>query len=154
MRAEKDKIIMGYLRKNARSSLTKLSRMTQIPVSTIYDKLKQFEKSIIKKHTCILDYKKLGYDVRMTSLLKANKETKEKLLMYLMNHASINNISRINGEFDFLIEAIFENIDDMDSFTRELDDFDITKKESYFIIEDLKKEQFLDIDMQVLGPHK
>ena len=43
----KDLMVLAALRQNARLSLTKMSKTTHVPISTIYDKLKQYERKII-----------------------------------------------------------------------------------------------------------
>ena len=37
---KKDQILLSYLRKDARMPLTKMSKKTNIPVSTLFDRLK------------------------------------------------------------------------------------------------------------------
>jgi len=56
--SKKDLIVISYLRQNARETLTRLSRKTHIPVSTIYDKLKLHEHNLITKYTSLLDLHK------------------------------------------------------------------------------------------------
>ena len=59
---QKELLIMSHLRENSRKNLTKISKETKIAVSTIFDKIKKYEGGIIKKHTCILDFTKLGFE--------------------------------------------------------------------------------------------
>ncbi|MBR9691938.1 winged helix-turn-helix transcriptional regulator, partial [Candidatus Woesearchaeota archaeon] len=70
---KKDLKIIAYLRQNARMPLTKMSRKTQIPVSTIFDRLKMNENSLIVKHTSLLDFSKLGYNTRANITLKVDR---------------------------------------------------------------------------------
>ena len=69
---KKDILIISNLRIDARMPLTKMSRKTNIPVSTIFDRLKINENGLIKKHTCILNFSKLGYNVRANIAFKVN----------------------------------------------------------------------------------
>ena len=52
----KDLLIISCLRENSRNNLTNISKMTGIPISTIFDWLKKYEGSIIKKHTALLSF--------------------------------------------------------------------------------------------------
>jgi len=50
---EKDLLILSELRQNARETLTKMSKHTGIPISTIFDKIKQLN---IEKEIIFTDY--------------------------------------------------------------------------------------------------
>lgn len=137
-------ILLSHFRQNARISLTKLSRLTKIPVSTIFDKLKDYETNkLIKKSTAIIDFRKLGFEIRNQILLSTSKDNKEKLQAFLMTNPQVNTIYRINNGYDFLIETIFRNMREMDEFMRSLDTFEPIQKKEFFIMEDLKREEFL-----------
>jgi DNA-binding Lrp family transcriptional regulator len=141
---EKEMLLLNHFRQNARISLTKLSKLTKIPVSTIFDKLKDYEeKNLIRKSTAIIDFRKLGYEIRNQILISANREKKEELQKFLIKNPKVNTIYRINNGFDFLIETIFKNMNEMDEFMRSLDTFEPIQKKEFFIMEDLKREEFL-----------
>jgi DNA-binding Lrp family transcriptional regulator len=137
---------MTYLRRNARENLTMISRRTQIPVSTIFDKLKDFEKKIITKHTTLIDFKKLGFDIRINMLLKIPKNFREEFREFIMTNENINSISRITNGYDYLIEGIFRDMNDLQRFSELLERFNIESKQELFILEDLKREGFLSDD--------
>ncbi len=144
MLSKKELLLMTYLRQNARETLTKLSRKTNVPISTIYDKLKQYENDIIKKHTSLLDFNRLGYTTRATIMLKVDKEIKIDIREFLTNSRSINSIFKINNGFDFLLEGVFKEIKELEDFLDRLDEkFKIKNKQVYYIIEDIKREGFM-----------
>ena len=87
---KKDLKIVSYLRQNARMSLTQMSKKTQIPISTIFDRLKMNEDGLIVKHTCLLDFAKLGYNFRANLTMKVDREDKEALREFLMRSQSVN----------------------------------------------------------------
>ena len=141
---KKDLLIITHLRNNARMPLTRLSRKTSIPVSTLFDRLKANENKVIVKHTSLLDFAKLGYNTRANITLKVDKDDKDLLRDYLMKHQSVNSVYKINNGFDFMVEGIFRQIKDMEIFLDELDSkFKITDKKTFFIIDDLKRESFM-----------
>jgi DNA-binding Lrp family transcriptional regulator len=140
---DKYKLILEHFRKNSRISLTELSKRTKIPVSTLFEKLKLFEDElIIKKHTSLLDFPQLGYDVRTQVLIEANN--KEELQVFLKKHPKINSVFRINNGFDFLIEAVFTNMGELDAFLKELGNQKVKKTKEYFVLEDVKREGFME----------
>ena len=139
---EKEMILITHFRKNARQPLTKISRKTGIPVSTIFDRLKQFKGNIIIKHTALLNFRELGYDLRVNFLLSVDNEEKEKLQNFLMMSSSTNSIFKVNNQYDFLVECIFKNMKEFQEFSDSMHQYSINAKEEYFILEELKKEEF------------
>ena len=140
---KKELMLLACLRNNARETLTSISKKTNIPVSTIFDKLKEYEKTFIKKHTSILDFKKLGYDIRINILLKVDRSKRHALEQFLMSEASVNNIFRINNIYDYLVDAIFKNIKEFQEFTDKLESFEILEITEHFVVDELKRENFL-----------
>ena len=142
--SNKDLVILTNLRQNARMPLTTMSKKTNIPVSTLFDRLKMNETSLIIKHTSLLDFAKLGYMTRANISLKVHRDDKESVKNFLLKHEMVNSLYRINNGFDFMIEGIFKQILDMENFIDSLENkFKIEDKRFFFIIEDLKRESFM-----------
>lgn len=135
--------IIAQLRKNARKNLTKVSRDTGIPVSTIFDKIKKFEKDFIKKHTSIIDFKKLGFNVRVFMIIRASKERKEDLKKFLTTHEKVNSVFKVNSGYDFMADAVFKDMAELCKFSDEIDQFDLIDKKEHFILDEIKEEEFL-----------
>ena len=142
-------LILSQLRQNARKNLTKISRTTGIPVSTIFDKLKVYEKNIINKHTSLLNYSKLGYDVWVKLILKVKSQEMDNIENFLMKSDKVNSFYRINNGFDFMVEAIFKGVRDYYIFSEKLNQFGIKKKNEFFVLQDMKREAFLD-DLNIM----
>ena len=141
---QKDLLVLSHLRQNARIPLTILSKKTSIPVSTIFDRLRIYEEARIIRHTSLLNFDKLGYGVRASISLKVDHQDKEALHDFLKAHASVNSAYRISNGFDYFVEAVFEQIKDLDSFLDSIEKkFRVKEKQSYFIIDDVKREAFL-----------
>ncbi len=147
MLKEKEILILGHFRNDARISLTRLSKMTKVPVSTIFDKIKEYKRTnLIKKYTSLIDFKKLGYEIRTQMLVSANKDSREELQKFFINHPRVNNVFRINNGFDFLVESIFRDMQELDEFTRAMDEFGPIQKKEFFVMEDIKREEFLGLN--------
>ncbi|MCF7872508.1 Lrp/AsnC family transcriptional regulator [Candidatus Woesearchaeota archaeon] len=141
---DRDMQMLGFFRNNARMPLTDMSKKTKIPVSTLFDRLKEYEKrKLIMKHTSLLDYKMLGYDIKIQILITANKTQKESLRKFLEKHPQVNTLFRVNNGFDFMIEAIFQDISNFDEFTKQLEQYEIQDKKEFFIMEEMKREEFM-----------
>ena len=120
MITRKDLIIIAYMRKNSRTTLTRMAKRTRTPISTVYEKLKLLKKDIIKKNTAIVDFAKIGYYARAKFVVKAKITRKKELLNYLKNHRSVNSLYTINNGYDFLFEGIFRNMKELEDFVEKL----------------------------------
>jgi DNA-binding Lrp family transcriptional regulator len=139
-----DLLIMSHFRHNARKNLTTISKETRIPVSTLFNKLKLFETGIIKRHTAMLDFSKLGFSAVAKIMIKTNKKSKIELGKYLKNNHQINSLFKITNGYDFIAEGIFKSIFELENFLETIDEkFKIIKKDVYYVIEDLKREEFM-----------
>ena len=95
---KEDLKILSCLRKNARETLTRISKVTGIPISSAFDKLKRLEAiGVITKHTSLVDLKKIGFSVQVIFFLKTNDSNKKELERRLMKNPQVNNVARITG---------------------------------------------------------
>lgn len=153
MLQKRDLLIVSNLRQNARQTLTRMSRKTRIPVSTIYDRLKHHEDSLIKRHTALLDFAKLGYATRANIIIKVPRNQREAVRDFLLKSPCVNNLSKINNDFDFFFEGVFREIRDLEAFLERLEeDFKIRTKKMFHVIEELKREGFLSDPVQLETP--
>ena len=134
---------MSQFRKNARENLTRTSRRTGIPVSTIYDRLKRYEGSIIKKHTALLDFAELGFSLKVLMAIKVTADKRDELLSFLEKHHRVNSLYKITSGYDVLLEGIFKNLKEYQLFCENIEVFTPQGRQEFFIIEDIKQEDFL-----------
>ena len=147
---KKGLLILSVFRKNARKNLTKISRATGIPVSTIYEKLKKYERDIIKKHTALLDFSKLGFDLRVDIVMKAAIPNRDSLRNFLTNNQNVNSLYRLGNGYDFLAECVFKHMRDLHDFLERLETYKVTGMKEFFILDDIKKEDFMT-DPELFG---
>jgi len=141
---KKEMLIISALRQNCRKSLTQMSKEIKIPVSTLHEKIQGYKGEIIKKHTAIIDFARIGFNTRANVLLKVSREEREKLQNFLNGCNNVNSLLKVNNGFDFLAEFIFEHIKDLEDFIEILEQrFNIQARETYYIIDDLKREEFM-----------
>lgn len=141
---EKEFLLIGHLRRNARESLTSISKKTKMPVSTIFDKLRNYENQFIRKHTALVDFAQLGYMVRANVLLKVTMEHRDLVKRYLLGHESVNSLFKVNNGFDFLAELVFHHLNELEEFIELLEQkFKIQDKNVFYIIEDICREEFM-----------
>jgi len=140
----KEILLLSYFRHNARLALTKISKEIGMPVSTIFDKLKKYEETIITKHTSLLDFNKLGYATRASIFLRTPPQNRASLSSFLRGHPSVNTVYRINNGYDFMIDGIFRTVQGMEEFLEHLEiDRGVTQKSVHFVIEEVSRERFM-----------
>ncbi len=140
---KKDLKIVSWLRRNSRENLTKLSRATGIPVSTIFDRIKSNSAGVVNRFTVLLDYSLLGFGARATLLVKAGSE-KHLLRDHLAKCFNVNSLYRVNNGFDFIAEVVFRDLLEVEDFVGELElKFGVREWEVHYWIEELRREQFL-----------
>ena len=141
MISNKELLILNHLRGDSRKSLAEISRNTGIPISTVFDKLVWLEKKVINRYVSLLDFQKIGYGIKVNMLFKINKDFTE-FKKFLMNHKKINSIFRLSGNYDFLAECVFKDMNEFSCFSEKLDKFDLIDKQEYHLIEEIKVEGF------------
>ena len=140
---EKDRKILVELRRDARAQLTHISKQTGIPISTIFDRLRNKVGGVIKRHVALLDFETLGFTTRAHICLKCTKTTRQKTYNMLVNHHNINSLYKINNGYDFLVEAIFRNIKEVEEFIERLEEeYGVRTKQVFYIIDEIAREQF------------
>lgn len=139
-------MILSNLRNNGREKLTDIAKKTKIPISTVFDKIRGYEeKKVIRKHSCLINFSKLGYDFDVCILIKSNKEEKERLKDFLIEQDCLNSIFRTSNNYDFLVEGIFRDMQELQDFLDVLEnDFSLVRNDILYIVGELKREDFLN----------
>lgn len=142
--SKKELLIIAHLRENARESLTNISKKTKIPISTIFEKLRTNYGGLIRKNVCLIDFSLLGYSIRANIMVSSQKDQRQQLKLYLEKQFQANSVYKINNGFDYLIEAVFKDIREVEDFLEKLEEhFKIDRKQINYIIEDVKRESFM-----------
>lgn len=142
---EKDLRIISCLRKDGRQKLSVIARKVRMPVSTAYDRYTYLkEQELIHRFTCIVPYERFGFHTRAVLVLKAKGEVREGLQEYLEKHIHVNSLFKINRNYHFLCDAIFQNMRQLEEFLEVLETKFSTKTEHlFYVIQEVKAEQFL-----------
>jgi DNA-binding Lrp family transcriptional regulator len=140
MLTKRELLILTHLRENSRKSLAVISRETGIPISTVFEKVNKLEKNTISRYSPLVDFSKIGFKLKINFLFKS--KNKRNLGDFLLKNKNINSVLKVNGFFDFFVEAIFSDMNDVEKFHDNLNELNIEEKKEFFVIEDLKKEMF------------
>jgi Lrp/AsnC family transcriptional regulator for asnA, asnC and gidA len=140
---DKDLLLLASFRNNARKTLTLISRDLGVPISTVFEKLKRYERWFIKRYTTLLDFQRLGFSMRVQVLLKVKREGREELKRFLLTHMNVNSLCRVSNGYDFVLEGIFKNMQDLHEFNMALESYDLLESRELFVLDDLRREDFL-----------
>ena len=144
MLKEKDLKILSELRINCRQTLTKISKKTSIPISTVFDKLENYRKDLVVKFTCLLNFNDLGLRSHSFVVFSINKKKRDDLKNFLLSSNNVNSLFRINHRYDFLVELVFRDIQELENFMDHVDEwFSIRPKHIFYVIDSIAKELIL-----------
>ncbi len=150
---KKELLILSQFRKNARENLTTASRKIHVPISTLHDRLKRYEGSIITKHTALLNFGEIGFHLKVQIILKVNPTQKKAVRDFLTKQPKVNTVYALSNDYDFLFELILKDLFELTEFTEKLETFHIIDKHEFYIVEDVKREAFLT-DLEWLDAEK
>lgn len=149
---KEDLQLLSLLRKDARETLTNLSKQIQVPISTLYDRLRSAKHSgLIKRFTVLPDYETIGFSARAFLLIRTSTEARAKVKAFMSSHPHINCLYRINNGYDFMLECIFPTIREMEDFLTHIEqEFRFKSLQVFYLLEEVMEEAFLT---QPLGVH-
>jgi DNA-binding Lrp family transcriptional regulator len=136
----KEIAIVNELRKNSRRSLTDISKDTDTPLSSVFKTVTRLEKTVVRKHTCIVDFAQLGYPLKVGIFLSTGN--KAGLIELLENHPNMNSLLRLSGDYDLYIELIFKDFAGYQELMDEVNDSELLNKMSIHFIIEVKQEEF------------
>ena len=141
---EQDKRIIAQLRKDARASLTNISKRTDISISTLFERLKQLRGQAVTKFTCIVDFKRLGLHAHSLAVYSVSRANKKALRKYLHAHPNVNSVYRINHKYDFLVELVFDGLLAQEEFIDKTDElFGTRPTHIFYVVDILSREKVL-----------
>jgi DNA-binding Lrp family transcriptional regulator len=139
-----DLLIISHLRRNARMKLTDMSRQTRIPVSSIFDRIRVCEGSLIRKHTALVRFEALGFSTRAMLVLGVGQKDRESLKKFLEAHPNVNSLFRINNGYDYMAEVIFPGVREVEDFMEKIEGkVRLKQKKAFYILNEIRKEEFL-----------
>ncbi len=140
----RDLLIVSYLRQDARMKLTDLSRATKIPVATLFDKIKIYQGSLIRKNTALVRFERFGYQAKAMVVFSARKKDRQKLFELLNKNTNVNSLFRVNNEWDYMAEVIFPGVKEVEDFLEDIEEqVKLKNKKIFYVIDEIKKEEFL-----------
>ncbi len=136
---EKDLKILDILKQNSKLTTQQIAKKTNIPITTIHNRIKKLEKlGIIKSYTVVLDYKQLEKGILAYILVTVNyllpsgkKLRQEDIAKNIKKLANVEEVNIMTGVTDILVKVRVKDIDELNNFIikrlREIDGIDKTQ---------------------------
>jgi len=139
---ETDRNLLNILLEDSKQSLRKIAKASGISAATAMSRIKRLEQErYIKKHSIVLDYDLLGYDVDVLIDVKISKGKLFELEKKLALSKSVFAVYDCTGEFDAVILARFRNRRSMDTFLKEIQKYDFIERTNTRLILNTIKEE-------------
>ena len=139
--------ILSSLVENSRMPISKISQKTNIPDSTISNRIKKLEKNgVIEKYTTILDPEKVGINVSAIIIIQTETEKHENVEKELPKLKEVTDVYTVSGEYDILIKLWAHTLDELnDIINSEIRTIDGIEELRELIVMDVLKEEQLTI---------
>lgn len=139
---ELNKRILSVLLDDSRLSYRQIAKKVGVSAATVMNRVKELEKTVIKKYTTILDYEKLGYDVEVIIEIRISKGKLIEVEKEISNHPDIFAVYDVTGDFDAVILARFPSRRKMDSFIKKLQTYNFVERtNTRMILNTIKEKQ-------------
>jgi len=114
---DKDMDILILLKKNAKSTTQQISRVLNIPITTVHNRIKKLESSgIIEKYTVVLNQRKLGRKVSARLMIRVTKLADQfKICNEVLNLEAVEKVYQITGDYDIVASVRVNDIEDLHS---------------------------------------
>ena len=144
----RDREILSCLREDGRQALTSVGNKTGTPVSTVFDRLKVLESRVIRKHSSLLDFLKLGYLAHVFLVLGTkNRGERDGLTESLRRQPCVNAVFKICSMTDrqvVIAEVVLPGLLDVERFMEGLNKkFELVEQHIFHVSEEVLREGFL-----------
>ena len=134
---KRDKKILVELLKDGRKSFADLARSCKMTRQSVFSRIKSLrKKGIIKNFTVNLDHQKIGLELRAYILVSASpsEKSRERASEILAKFPQISQIHKLFGRFDFLIEILAKDINELSNIIGEIHKLDMINRTETMIV--------------------
>ena len=144
---KKDKCIICALLENGRLSYSELGRQCGISRQVAFERVKKLsEEGVVKSFSMALDAEKLGFAFQAYVLIIAKPEgrLRSELIEFLRTSRNVRRIQLLFGRFDFFLEVLFHDKDEMTEFLKAMQSFGAVERTETFIVYQTIKDKLED----------
>jgi DNA-binding Lrp family transcriptional regulator len=138
---KKDQLILNVLKNKSNLSVKQISKLTKIPATTVYNRIKNLEnEKIIKSYGINLDFDKLGYDIKVIIQVRISKGKLFEVEKAVSKSENVYAVYDLTGDFDALIVARFKSRQSLDNFLKKLQSYDFVQRtHTSFVLNTIKE---------------
>jgi len=138
--------IINTLLNNSRLSGREIAKKLDLSTATVVNRIRKLEsKGIIKKHSSILDYGKLGYNIEalVDIIVKHGKE--DLVMNKIAKNPKVFAVYDITGDFDIAIIVRFQTREELNKFLKEVRSDEYVERTHTRLILNVVKEEGIRI---------
>jgi len=134
--------IIEILQKNARITITQLSRKVHLTSPSVSERiLKMEEKGIISGYTAKLNLEQLGYHIISFAKIDVVRKQEEKFIEFCRLQDEIIECYIVTGENSFLVKIGAPNIEALEFYLKKISDFGQTHTQSQIVLQEIFKDK-------------
>ena len=141
--------ILQCLKENSRMSASAISRVVNLSISSVTERIKKLESSgTIKQYTIVVDNKKFGNNaiVFMQVGLDHPKHG-DAFAAKVVEISHVVSCNYVTGEYDFMLKIITDSPESLERIHRRIKNFDhVASTKTYFVLGQHKDDISLIID--------
>ena len=117
---ENDRKIIEILSQDARISLREIKKKVDLSPSSIRNRMERLVNlGVIKRYTLDVDYRKLGYNIQVLTLITSRPSESDTLCKTLSSYEEICEVHRTSGPFNFICMIRVSDINELTKFITE-----------------------------------
>ncbi len=117
---DRDRMILDYLKEDARAKISEISSKLNIPRATVFEKLEKLkETGVITRFTIDTDYEKLGTPVLAYIMINFDPRSsvnQRDLARRISRFGNVLSVSIIAGQWDLLVLTVNRSMRDLSMF--------------------------------------
>ena len=134
---KKDKCVLHALLQDGRLSYAELGRRCEISRQVAFERIKKLtESGLIKRFSVCLDAEQLdlSFQAYVLIIAKPDEKLREELIAFLRTSEHVRRIQLLFGRFDFFLELLFMNKEEMTGFLHAMHSFGAVERTETFIV--------------------
>ena len=134
---KKDKKLLVEMLKDGRESFSDLAKSCKMTRQSIFSRVKSLKRrGVIRNFTVNLDHQKIGLNIKAYILISAEPlgKFRNKATKILMQFPQISQIHILFGRFDFLVEAMVKDIEELSGLLGKIHELEMVDKTETMIV--------------------
>lgn len=131
--------ILNEILNNSRKCMRKVSKKLEVPLNTIYDRIRNLEiLGCVKKYISLIDPKFIHYSISCILIVESKKDD---LDLDIFEAVCLNNLIELTRQ-KYFIELFLKDMGELQDYKREISKY-VSFKKVFFIRDCIKRQGFL-----------